>query len=153
MNIAHPDMQQIARCVPAGFRSAPVMHAISVAESAHISRLDAQIAAQASTIAVLRTEAARKDARIDILSAALRKVNAPPCPDGQFEYTFQHPELGEMTCHLEHESAEPEAGWPEEITLMAAYPRCADIAGYLTKDEAERIEIAAAAQIELDGRP
>lgn len=153
MNIAHPDMQQIARCVPAGFQSAPVMHAISVAESTHISRLDAQIAAQAATIASLRTEAARKDARIDILSAALRQVNAPPCPAGQFEHTYKHPELGELECHLEHEQAEPDAGWTEEITLMAAYPRCGDIADRLSPKEIERIQIAAGSQIELDDRP
>ncbi|MDD2711338.1 MAG: hypothetical protein PHU77_00320 [Simplicispira sp.] len=150
MNAVHPTLRQaLADCLPPGFRQAPVMHAISIAESAHISRLDAQVAAQAATISALRTEAARKDARIDVMEAALRKGHAPPCPAGQFEHAYVHPELGELECHLEWEQAEPEAGWPEEITLMAAYLCGRDIADRLTKGEVERIEIASAARAKV----
>lgn len=145
MDTMHPVMRQaLADCLPPGFRQAPVMHAISIAESAHISRLEAQVAAQAAVIAALRAEAVRKDARIDILNAALCKVNAPPCPAGQFECAYVHPELGELECHLEHEQAEPDAGWPEEITLMGAYARGLDIHWALSSLDIERIQAAAA---------
>ena len=147
MNIAHPDMQQIALCVPAGFQSTPVMHAIGAAESAHISRLGAQIAAQTSAIAALRAEAAQKDARINVLSAALRNCNAPACPSEHFAHTYQHPELGELECHLYGEEGEPENGMDELAELRAAYLRGVDIADRLTKDEVERIEIAACAAL------
>lgn len=147
MHIAHPDMQQIARCVPAGFQSAPVMHAIGVAESAHLARMGAQIAAQASTIAALRAEAERSAARINVLSAALRQCNAPACPSGHFAHTYQHPELGELECHLYGEEGEPENGMDELVELRAAYLRGTDIADRLTKDEVERIEIAACAAL------
>ena len=147
MNIAHHDMQQIARCVPAGFQSAPVMRAINIAESTHINRLDAQLAAQASIIAALRADAARKDARIDILSAALRKVNAPPCPAEHFEATYRHHELGELECHLYGEEGEPENDLPPLLELRAAYLRGIDIADRLSDDEVERIEIAAGAKV------
>ena len=150
MDTMHPVMRQaLADCLPPGFRQAPVMHAISVAESTHISRLDAQIAAQASTIAALRAEARKQEARIDILSAALCKVNAPPCPAGQFECAYVHPELGELECHLEHEPAEPDAGWPEEITLMAAYLCGRDFADRLSPKEIEHIQIAAGAKAKV----
>lgn len=156
MHIAHPDMQQIARCVPAGFQCAPVMHAVGVVESAHINRLGAQIAAQASTIAALRAEAERSAARINVLSAALRQCTPPPCPPDHITHIFHHPDLGELECHLYAEAGSPQTeydpGDADLIELRAAYPRCADIAAYLTDDEAERIEIAAAAQIEPDGR-
>lgn len=158
MNAVHPTMRQaLAPCLPPGFQKAPVMHAISVAESAHISRLEAQVAAQAAVIAALRTEAVRKEARIDILSAALRQYTPPPCPPDHIAHTFQHPDLGEIECHLYAEAGSPrteyDPGDADLIELRAAYPRCADIAGYLTQDDVERIEIAAAAQIELNGRP
>lgn len=146
MNTVRPTMRQaLADCLPPGFRQAPVMHAISVAESAHISRLDAQIAAQASTIAALRAEAARKDARINILSAALRNCNAPACPSEHFAHTYQHPELGELECHLYGEEGEPENDLPPLLELRAAYLRGIDIADRLSDDEVERIEIAAGA--------
>lgn len=143
MNTMH---QALTSCLPPGFQQAPVMRAISVAESAHINRLGAQIAAQASVITALRAEAVRKDARIDVLSAALRQCTAPACPADLFEHTFQHPDLGELECHLYGEDGDESVGWPGLIELHCAYLRGVDIADRLTDDEIERIEIAAAAQ-------
>lgn len=115
MDTMHPVMRQaLAACLPPGFRQAPVMNAVQ-----------------------------QLQARIDAMGAALRRLNAPPCPAGEFEHTYMHPELGELECHLEHERAEPEAGWVEEVTLMTAYLCGRDITDRLTKDEVERIQIAA----------
>ena len=112
-----------------------------------LGRLLAQADAQTATITVLRAEAAQKDARIDILSAALRNCNAPACPADQFAYTYQHPELGELECHLYGEEGEPEYVMEDLVELRAAYLRGVDIADRLTKDEVERIEIAACAAL------
>ena len=108
-----------------------------------LGRLLAQADAQTATITVLRAEAAQKDARINVLSAALRNCNAPACPSEHFAHTYQHPELGELECHLYGEEGEPENGMDELVELRAAYLRGTDIADRLTKDEVERIEIAA----------
>ena len=108
-----------------------------------LGRLLAQADAQTATITVLRAEAAQKDARINVLSAALRNCNAPACPSEHFAHTYQHPELGELECHLYGEEGEPENGMDELVELRAAYLRGVDIADRLTKDEVERIEIAA----------
>ena len=112
-----------------------------------LGRLLAQADAQTATITVLRAEAAQKDARINVLSAALRNCNAPACPSGHFAHTYQHPELGELECHLYGEEGEPENGMDELAELRAAYLRGVDIADRLTKDEVERIEIAACAAL------
>jgi hypothetical protein len=140
MNAVHPTMRQaLADCLPPGFRQAPAMRAIS--------RLDAQISAQASTIAALRAQAQHQEVRIDILRAALRNCNAPACPADQFAHTYQHPELGELECHLYGEEGEPEYGMEDLVELRAAYLHGTDIADRLTNDEAARIEIAACAAL------
>ena len=115
MENVHPTMQQaLAGIVPPGFRSAPVMHATQ-----HLRAINAD------------------------LNTRLSQYDAPPCPPGQFAYTFQHPELGALDCHVEHEPAAPECGWPEEVTLHAAYLRGVDITDRLTRDEVHAIEHAA----------
>ena len=103
------------------------------AAHARIARLEAQVASQL--------------ARINVLSAALRNCNAPACPSDYFTHTYQHPELGELECHLYGEEGEPENGMDELVELRAAYLRGVDIADRLTKDEVERIEIAACAAL------
>jgi|GEM_PF-2232673 len=111
----HPVMQQaLAGFIPPGFRSAPVMHATQ-----HLQGIN------------------------ETLRAALKSFDAPPCPAGQFAYTYRHPELGALDCHVEHEPAAPECGWPEEVTLHAAYLRGVDITDRLTRDEVHAIELAA----------
>lgn len=112
-----------------------------------LGRLLAQADAQTATITVLRAEAAQKDARINVLSAALRNCNAPACPADQFAYTYQHPELGELECHLYGEEGEPENGMDELVELRAAYLHGTDIADRLSDDEAAHIEIAACAAL------
>lgn len=77
------------------------------------------------------------------LRAALSSFDAPPPPAGQFAYVYQHPELRALDCHLEHEPAAPECGWPEEVTLQTAYLRGVDITDRLTRDEVQAIEHAA----------
>ena len=103
--------------------------------SAHakMARLEAQVAVQL--------------ARINVLSAALRNCNAPACPADQFAYTYQHPELGELECHLYGEEGEPEYGMDELVELRAAYLHGTDIADRLSDDEAAHIEIAACAAL------
>ena len=111
----HPVMQQaIAGLIPHGFRASPVMDAAE-----HLSAIN------------------------QTLRAALKSFDAPPCPRGQFAYTFQHPELGELVCHLEAEEGDESVGWPEQVTLYSAYLRGVDIADRLTDDEVEAIELAA----------
>ncbi len=111
----HPVMQQaIAGLIPHGFRAAPVMDAAE-----HLSAIN------------------------QTLRAALKSFDAPPCPRGQFAYTYRHPELGPLDCHLEGESAAPECGWPARITLCEAYLRGIAISDRLTSDEVESIEIEA----------
>ena len=80
------------------------------------------------------------------LRTELTLYDAPPCPRGQFTYTFQHPELGALECHLEGERGEPDSGHRDTATLYSAYLRGVDIADRLTRDEVEAIEIAAASK-------
>ena len=111
----HPVMQQaIAGLIPHGFRAAPVMDAAE-----HLSAIN------------------------QTLRAALDSFDAPPCPRGQFAYTYRHPELGALDCHLEGEEGDESVGWPEQVTLYSAYLRGVDIADRLTRDEVEAIELAA----------
>jgi hypothetical protein len=77
------------------------------------------------------------------LRTELTQYDAPRPPKGQFAYTFQHPELGPLECHLEGESAAPECGWPARITLCEAYLRGIAITDRLTADEVDSIEIEA----------
>ena len=77
------------------------------------------------------------------LRRTLAQYDAPPCPRGQFAYTYRHPELGTLDCHLECEEGDESVGWPERVTLYSAYLRGVDIADRLTRDEVEAIEIAA----------
>lgn len=108
----HPVMQQaIAGLIPHGFRAAPVMDAAE-----HLSAIN------------------------QTLRAALKSFDAPPCPRGQFAYTYRHPELGVLDCHLEAEEGDPECGQRDTATLYSAYLRGVDIADRLTADEVEAIE-------------
>ena len=77
------------------------------------------------------------------LRTELTQYDAPRPPKGQFAYTFQHPELGPLECHLEGEEGDESVGWPERVTLCAAYLRGVDITDRLTADEVEAIETAA----------
>ena len=80
------------------------------------------------------------------LRRALERYDAPPCPRGQFAYTYRHPELGALDCHLEGEEGDPEYGQRDTATLYSAYLRGVDIADRLTADEVEAIELAAVKQ-------
>ena len=80
------------------------------------------------------------------LRARLTQYDAPPCPRGQFAYTYRHPELGALECHLEGERGDPDSGQRDTATLYSAYLRGVDIADRLTRDEVEAIEIAAASK-------
>ena len=147
MKIAHDDTHIALRApITIAPAPAPALRTNSAVENVlnmQLGRLLAQADAQTATITVLRAEAAQKDARINVLSAALRNCNAPACPSEHFAHTYQHPELGELECHLYGEEGEPENGMDELAELRAAYLRGVDIADRLTKDEVERIEIAA----------
>ena len=147
MKIAHDDTHIALRApITIAPAPAPALRTNSAVENVlnmQLGRLLAQADAQTATITVLRAEAAQKDARINVLSAALRNCNAPACPSEHFAHTYQHPELGELECHLYGEEGEPENGMDELVELRAAYLRGTDIADRLTKDEVERIEIAA----------
>jgi len=109
--------QALAGIVPPGFRSAPVMHATQ-----HLRAINAD------------------------LNTRLSQYDAPTCPAGQFAYTFQHPELGTLECHLEGERGDPDSGQRDTATLYSAYLRGVDIADRLTDDEVEAIELAAVKQ-------
>ena len=118
MQNVHPIMQQaMAGLIPHGFRAAPVMDAAE-----HLSAIN------------------------QTLRAALDSFDAPPCPRGQFAFTYRHPELGALDCHLEGEEGDESVGWPERVTLCAAYLRGVDITDRLTADEVEAIELAAVKQ-------
>jgi len=118
MDYLRPIMQQaLAGIVPPGFRSAPVMHATQ-----HLRAINAD------------------------LNTRLSQYDAPPCPAGQFAYTYRHPELGALDCHLEGERGDPDSGQRDTATLYSAYLRGVDIADRLTRDEVEAIEIAAASK-------
>ena len=151
MKIAHDDTHIALRApITIAPAPAPALRTNSAVENVlnmQLGRLLAQADAQTATITVLRAEAAQKDARINVLSAALRNCNAPACPSEHFAHTYQHPELGELECHLYGEEGEPENGMDELVELRAAYLRGTDIADRLTKDEVERIEIAAIAAL------
>ena len=77
------------------------------------------------------------------LRTELTQYEAPKPPKGQFAYTFQHPELGPLDCHLEGERGDPDSGQRDTATLYSAYLRGVDIADRLTRDEVEAIELAA----------
>ena len=77
------------------------------------------------------------------LRTELTQYDAPKPPKGQFAYTFQHPELGPLECHLEGERSDPDSGQRDTATLYSAYLRGVDIADRLTRDEVEAIELAA----------
>lgn len=118
MDTMHPIMHEALRgIIPAGFQSAPVMHATS-----HLQAINAD----------LRTRLAQNE--------------APPCPAGQFAFTYQHPELGALECHLEGERGDPDSGQRDTATLYSAYLRGVDISDRLTDDEVEAIETAALKQ-------
>ena len=115
MQNVHPIMQQaMAGIAPPGVRSAPVLNT-----TLHWQQMN------------------------DTLRAALKSFDAPPCPRGQFAYTYRHPGLGALDCHLEGEEGDESVGWPERVTLCAAYLRGVDITDRLTADEVESIETAA----------
>ena len=80
------------------------------------------------------------------LRTELLQYDAPRPPRGQFAYTYRHPELGSLDCHLEGEEGGPECGQRDTATLYSAYLRGVDIADRLTRDEVEAIEIAAASK-------
>lgn len=80
------------------------------------------------------------------LRTEMTQYDAPPCPPGQFAYTYRHPELGPLDCHMEWEDAAPEAGWAEHIKLCEAYLRGAHFTNRLTPAEVEAIEREAARQ-------
>ncbi len=80
------------------------------------------------------------------LRTELNQYDAPRCPAGQFEYIYEHPELGSVVCHLEGSTAEPEIGWAERVTLCDAYLRGVPFTFRLTSGEVESIEIAASRQ-------
>lgn len=80
------------------------------------------------------------------LRTELTQYDAPRPPRGQFAYTYRHPELGALDCHLEGERGDPDSGHRDTATLYSAYMRGVDIADRLTDDEVEAIEIAAASK-------
>lgn len=118
MDYLHPTMQQaLAGIVPPGFRSAPVMHATQ-----HLRAINAD------------------------LNTRLSQYDAPPCPAGQFAYTFQHLELGPLDCHLEGEEGDESVGWADQVTLCEAYLRGVRFTDRLDAAEVEAIEREAARQ-------
>lgn len=121
MDIARPDMLRATCAVPGGFQQAPVMTAMQ------------QLRAVNDNLRAIN----------DAQRVALAGYNAPPCPAGQFAYTFQHPKLGPLDCNMEWGDAAPEAGWPEQVTLCAAYLRGIDISDRLHPREVEAIETEA----------
>ena len=149
MKIAHDDTHIALRApITIAPAPAPALRTNSAVENVlnmQLGRLLAQADAQTATITVLRAEAAQKDARINVLSAALRNCNAPACPVDHFAHTYQHPELGELECHLYGEGGDSSTGFDDLVELRAAYLRGVDIAYRLTNDEAARIEIDATA--------
>lgn len=80
------------------------------------------------------------------LRTELTLYDAPQPPRGQFAFTYLHPELGTLECHLEGERGDPDSGQRDTATLYSAYLRGVDIADRLTDDEVEAIEIAAVKQ-------
>lgn len=111
----HPTMAQaIAGFIPSGFRSAPVLDAVEHWQSINQD-----------------------------LRRHLAQYDAPPCPRGCFAYTYRHPELGDLECHFEGEDADESVGWPEQVTLCAAYLRGVDITDRLSFDEIKAIEMKA----------
>jgi hypothetical protein len=80
------------------------------------------------------------------LCLRLKLYDAPRPPRGQFAYTYRHPELGALDCHMEGERGDPECGQRDTATLYSAYLRGVDIADRLTDDEVEAIELAAVKQ-------
>ena len=57
------------------------------------------------------------------LRTELLQYDAPRCPRGQFAFTYQHPELGTLECHLEGERGDPDSGQRDTATLYSAYLR------------------------------
>lgn len=77
------------------------------------------------------------------LRTELTLYDAPQPPRGQFAFTYRHPELGTLECHLEGERGDLDCGQRDTATLYSAYLRGVDIADRLTDDEVEAIELAA----------
>jgi hypothetical protein len=77
------------------------------------------------------------------LRIELTLYDAPQPPHGQFAFTYRHPELGTLECHLEGERGDPDSGQRDTATLYSAYLRGVDIADRLTRDEVESIELSA----------
>lgn len=115
----HPTMaQDIAGFIPSGVRSAPVLDAVE-----HLQAMNQD------------------------LRRILAQYDAQPCPRGQFAYTYRHPELGPLECHLEGKRGDPDSGQRDTATLYSSYLRGVDIADRLTRDEVEAIELAAVKQL------
>ncbi len=84
------------------------------------------------------------------LRTELTQYDAPKPPKGQFAYTYRHPELGPLDCHLEGEEGDESVGWPARVTLCEAYLRGVAITDRLTADEVESIEVAAMRPREIE---
>lgn len=84
------------------------------------------------------------------LRTELMQYDAPRCPRGQFAYTYQHPELGALECHMEGEEGDESVGWPAQVTLCEAYLRGARFTDRLRPGEVETIELAALKQPEQE---
>lgn len=80
------------------------------------------------------------------MRAELSLYDAPRPPRGQFAYTYRHPELGALDCHMEGAPAEPECGWPAQVVLCEAYLRGVRFTDRLDAAEVEAIEREAARQ-------
>jgi len=93
-----------------------------------------------------QADAKRWQAMCIQMRTELLQYDAPRCPRGQFAYTYRHPELGPLECHLEGERGDQDSGQRDTATLYSAYLRGVDIADRLTRDEVEAIEIAAVKQ-------
>lgn len=79
--------------------------------------------------------------RIEALNAALASFDAPKPPEGCFAFSYQHPDLGRIDCHLTH--LPEEDGAPEDVELEAVYLRGAPFDQYLPYKDAEAIKDAA----------
>ncbi len=76
--------------------------------------------------------------RVDILE--IDKMR--PCPAvGEIEFTFDHPNGDELTCHLEYDEGDPSE--PARMTLTAAYLGSVDVSGLLPLPIIDQIEAEA----------
>ena len=80
------------------------------------------------------------------MRAELSLYDAPKPPRGQFAYTYRHPELGPLDCHLEGEEGDESVGWADQVTLCEAYLRGVRFTDRLDAAEVEAIERDAARQ-------